>query len=492
MTEEEGAPQSPDANSDKKAFGKDVGKLVSGTVVAQVVGICLIPIITRIFSPDIYGLAAIFISIVSILTVVSCLRYELAILLPKDDKDAGSVFCACLAVLFCFSIVLIPVFFFFGDSILSLFKGSDLSPYVMLIPLLVFIDGLYLALRYWNTRKKRFGTQAATQVVQSLSGNGLKLGFGLGGMVSAGSLIVAQIIGQTLGTLVLFFQMIRYDSAKIRAGCSFAAIKTQMVRYKKFPLIDSGSNLMNVVSWQLPVLMLSGFFSTGVAGLYSLGFQMIQLPMSFIGGSIRQVFLQRSSVAKHEGKLPALVEDACSVLIMLSVMPFLLLTIVGGDLFALVFGSEWYEAGVFAQILGMWAMIWFVASIMSELIYVLEFQEFGLLYNILNLSTRFLSLLIGGLFGSVYLALFLFMVSGICVYGYMGYTVVSRSKASLGRIWILVRKQICIAVILAGIVLLMGQFIASPIIVCGAAILLGVLYMIHMLKTSALVKAYVR
>jgi len=490
MTEEEGAEQSPDANSDKKAFGKDVGKLVSGTVVAQVVGICLIPIITRIFSPDIYGLAAIFISIVSILTVVSCLRYELAILLPKDDKDAGSVFCACLAVLFCFSIVLIPVFFFFGDSILSLFKGSDLSPYVMLIPLLVFIDGLYLALRYWNTRKKRFGTQAATQVVQSLSGNGLKLGFGLGGMVSAGSLIVAQIIGQTLGTLVLFFQMIRYDSAKIRAGCSIATIKAQMVRYKKFPLIDSGSNLMNVVSWQLPVLMLSGFFSTGVAGLYSLGFQMIQLPMSFIGQSIRQVFLQRSAVAKHEGKLPEVVEDTCSVLIMISIMPFLLLTIVGGDLFALAFGSEWYEAGVFAQILGMWAMIWFVASIMSELIWVLELQEFGLWYNTLNLVTRFLSLLIGGFCGSVYIALFLFMVSGVIVYGYAGYTAVSRSKASFKHIWRRIRKQFYIALVMSGVVLLVQYFVYSSWIVCVTAILFGLIYIIHLVKTSTLIRAY--
>jgi len=55
MTEEEDSEQSPDANSDKKAFGKDVGKLVSGTVVAQVAAILTIPIITRIFGPEIYG-----------------------------------------------------------------------------------------------------------------------------------------------------------------------------------------------------------------------------------------------------------------------------------------------------------------------------------------------------------------------------------------------------------------------------------------------------
>ena len=154
---------------------------------------------------------------------------------------------------------------------------------------------------------------------------------------------------------------------------------------------------------------------------------MIQMPMSFIGNSIRQVFLQRSAVAKHNGTHPEWVNEICSVLIMLSVMPFLLLGVVGGDLFGLVFGSEWHEAGVYAQILALWAMIWFVASIMSELIYVLEFQGFGFFYNVLNLSTRFLSLLIGGIAGSVYLGLFLFMVSGVFVYGFMGYVVVKHS-----------------------------------------------------------------
>ena len=48
---------------------------------------------------------------------------------------------------------------------------------------------------------------------------------------------------------------------------------------------------------------------------------MIQMPMSFIGGSIRQAFLQRSAATKHNGTLPELVNEICSVLIMLSVMP---------------------------------------------------------------------------------------------------------------------------------------------------------------------------
>ena len=114
-------------NSDKKSFGRDVGKLVTGTIIAQAVGICLTPITTRIFSPEIYGVASVFILIVGILTVISCMRYELAILLPKNQKEAGGVFLACIGVLICFTAVLIPVFLFFGEGVVNLFNAPELS-----------------------------------------------------------------------------------------------------------------------------------------------------------------------------------------------------------------------------------------------------------------------------------------------------------------------------------------------------------------------------
>ena len=401
------------------------------------------------------------------------------------------MFLACIVVLLCFSAVLIPVFLFFGEGIVHLFNAPELSPYVLMIPLLVFIDGLYLALRYWNTRNKRFGTQATTQALQSITGSGCKLGLGLVGQIHALSLIAAQIAGQTLGTIILLIRGLRADFAILKESCSLSNIKSQMVRYRKFPLIDTWSNLMNVISWQLPVLMLSGFFSPVIAGLYTLGFSMIQMPMSFIGGSIRQVFLQRGAVAKHDGTLPQLTEEICSVLIMVAVMPFLLLGVVGGNLFGLVFGSEWYEAGVFAQILALWAMIWFVASIMSELIYVMEFQGFGFFYNVLNLSTRFLSLLIGGIVGNVYLGLFLFMVSGVFVYGFMGYVVVGRSGGSFVVIWRNVRKAVLVSVVGAGLVFCLSLSGVLPEwVVCAAAVGVGVAYVGWLVLKEKRVRGY--
>jgi O-antigen/teichoic acid export membrane protein len=492
MTEEQGAEQSPDANTDKKSFGKDVGKLVSGTVAAQVVGICLIPIITRIFSPEIFGVASVFISIVSIIVVIACMRYELAILLPKDDKDAGAVFLLCLIILVCVSLFTIPIMFLCGDLIASLLGNAAVKDYLFLVPIAVFIDGLYVTLRYWNTRRKRFGTQALTQALQSITGNGAKLGFGAVGFVVPGSLITGQILGNGFGTIILFWQVVRFDFKLISESFSLKNIKKQMVRYKKFPLIDAGNTLTNTVSWQVPVFMLSSFFSSSIVGLYSLGMLMIQMPMSFIGNSLRQVFLQRCSLLKHTGNFAPFVEETCSGLIILSLCPFLLLSIIGGDLFSLIFGSEWYEAGIYVQILVPWAIIWFVASIISELIYVLELQEYGFICSLISLILRFLSLLVGGLLGSVYIALFLFMVSGIFTYSGITVFLISKTKASYKKILGGISREILVSLSLFTIIMsLKLLFTLSSLITCIIGIGFGLIYYIYLLKYSKILKLWI-
>lgn len=217
MAEKE-AVTMPEQKSEKKSFGRDVGKLVTGTIVAQAVGICLMPIITRIFGPDIIGSATVLISIVSVLTVVSCLLYERAIILPREDKDAGALFLSAICILFVFSAVVTVVFLLFGDFILNLLNQDGLKPYIMFVPLLTFIDGLYLCFRYWNTRRKRFGTQAITQALQSVSGSVAKLGFGIGGFINPGSILFSQLAGQFIGTLVLGFQIVRSDLQVIRSS----------------------------------------------------------------------------------------------------------------------------------------------------------------------------------------------------------------------------------------------------------------------------------
>ena len=154
--------------------------------------------------------------------------------------------------------------------------------------------------------------------------------------------------------------------------------------------------------------------------------------MTLIGASIAQVFFQRASVAKHDGTLGELVTTVTSSLASIALVPFAIFAVCGGELFSVVFGSEWYSAGVYAQILTLWIFLVFTTSPISSLTSVLEIQGFGLKMNLITVVLRFAALVIGGIAGNIYLSLVLFMLSGVLLVGYSNYYYM---KSSNGRIW---------------------------------------------------------
>ena len=72
-------------------FATDVLKLVTGTTIAQIIAILASPVLTRLLGPDAFGFFALFTSITAIIGVIACMRYELAIMLPKDDEAAANL-----------------------------------------------------------------------------------------------------------------------------------------------------------------------------------------------------------------------------------------------------------------------------------------------------------------------------------------------------------------------------------------------------------------
>jgi O-antigen/teichoic acid export membrane protein len=104
-------------------------------------------------------------------------------------------------------------------------------------------------------------------------------------------------------------------------------------------------------------------------------------------------------------------------LVALGLFPSIILTIAGQELFSVVFGSNWAEAGVYAQILSPWVFVLAISSPLSTLFAVLERQELALILNVIILATRIAALVIGGVLANVYVALALWSGTGIVVYG---------------------------------------------------------------------------
>jgi len=473
-----------EASKNPSPFATDVLKLVSGTAVAQVIAILASPILTRLYGPEAFGLLALFTSITGIIGVIACMRYELAIMLPKDDKDSINILGLCFLMVTIITVITGIGLFLGSGALLSVLHAQDLAPFMWLVPPFIFVSGLFLALNYWNSRTRHYGRLSIARVTSAVTTTGTQLGAGFGGFPTGGSLIGASLVGSIVSTGILGGQIWREDGASIKRAVSRKGIVAGLKRYKKFPLIDSFSALLNTISWQLPVLLLSAFFSPVIVGFYALGMRVLQTPMSLIGGAIAQVFFQRAAEAKREGTLDILVENVFRVLVIIGLFPILILTLIGGDLFSVVFGGLWQDAGIFAQILGIWTFIWFISSPLSTIYIVLEKQDFGFQYNVANLITRLLSLIIGGIMQSVYIALFLFGLSGIIVYGYLCLSMMKFSGVSWSRMKKIILPNLFYFTPVGALLIGLKIFNFNSIFLVFIACIITIIYYLYILKTD--------
>jgi len=401
-------------NRSRKGAGLavDVLKLVSGTTFAQLVAILAAPILTRLYAPEIFGIVALFTSLTGIAGTIACLRYELAVMLPEHDEEAANLLGISLGFVFLITLLSIPLIWWTKEPLLRWLNAPYLASYLWLIPLSLLINGIFLALNYWNSRTRHFGRLSIARVTSALTTTPSTIGLGFAGYATAGPMIGATIAGQAVATTVLGGQIWRDDRDIFLKAIRWREMRKGIVRHKKFPLLSTWSALMNTVSVQLPPLLLACFFSSTVVGFYALGHRLLSMPMSLIGGAIGQVFFQRAAVAKIQGRLPAVVRETFVRLMSLGAFPLLLIMITGKEIFCAVFGSQWTEAGVYAQILAPWILFVFFGSPVSTLFSVLEMQGAGLIFNSVLLATRVASLVIGGLSKSILLALLLYAGTG--------------------------------------------------------------------------------
>lgn len=475
-------------NSKGKSFAFDVLTLTGGTTFAQILTILSVPVLTHLYQPENFGVWTLYASIASIISVIIGMRYEYSIMLPELDEDAINLLGVSFLSIGTVTVLTIVTIWFFKESIVNILNSPQIGNYLWLVPPFVFVNGIFLALNNWNSRTKLFKRLSFSRISSSVSTTAVQIIVGIFDKNSPHGLITGSLTGQSIATFILGGQIWRDDRSRIRKSLNRKKMYELLKRYRKFPLVDSWSALMNSISWQLPAFLLSAFFTPTVVGFYSLGFRLLQLPMSFIGSSISQVFYQRASRASSEGILSVLVENVFRILVILGMFPILVLTIVGGDVFTVIFGSAWTEAGVYTQILSLWAFVWFISSPLTGIYLVVGEYDFGFRYNSINLVTRFLSLIIGGFLHNARLALILFSISGIVVYGYLCLKMMSYSGIKASKALKIVFSNF-ILFVPAGIVIIFLKTaeINQTLLVVFSGIIIC-LYYLYILKNDAQVK----
>lgn len=372
----------------RSRFLKQVAIVMAGSGLAQVLTVLAAPLLSRLYEPSAFGLFSLYTSIVSVVAGIIAWRYEVAIVLPEQNEDAGSLLILSLLIVLGMSGAVFFVMLWASTGDFLPFVRADITPWLWWVPVSVLAMGAYQCLSYWSTRQQSFTRLSASQVLRSAGVSATQLA---GGVMSAGAsgLIVGQILGQVLISVVLGVQVWRDDKHLLATSCNWSGIKQVAKRYARFPFYNSPQTLLNAISQNIPSVLLMQSFGAAVVGWYALAVRMIEMPLSLLGKSLSQVYFQRISQAYHQGdNLYAHLKKTTLSLAVAALFPSILVIAYGPWLFALVLGEEWREAGHYARWIVAWLFFGFLNSPSLATAQVYELQRFLLCYEVMLFLTR--------------------------------------------------------------------------------------------------------
>lgn len=358
--------------------------LAKGAVAARILGIASIPILTRIYSPEDYGILALYVSLVAMVAPILSLRYAQAVPLPKTDAIAINLFAVCLKLILCNSLVVALFFAFFGRRVFDFLDMGAISHWWPFIVLGAAGTALYELFSFWATRKKQYKILALTQVMQSFSGNLIKVVLGVLAVKPLG-LIVGQVVAQSGGV----GNIIRHsfiDFKKLIPEIKNARGEFVVRYYCGFPLYRLPSQILMVISLQAPVLMTAALYSKELTGQLSLAILALSLPVSLIGGSISKAYYAEiASLGKEQAeKIKRITLDVQKKLFSVGIPMTILAILVAEELFGWVFGVSWETAGRFSAILAPFMLFQLTSAPLMEVVNVLGSQVFFLVLNFIR------------------------------------------------------------------------------------------------------------
>lgn len=365
----------------KSSFAKNVSVLASGTIIGQAAPILFSPILSRLFSPQEFGSLAIFLAIASFISNVSMFRYEFAIVLPKKDRDALHVVSLSISILFLVTLLTSCFLGLFRFKICNFFNEPQLVNWLLLIPLYIFIQGVWRLLNYWSTRKGNFKDIAIGNILRTYGNSIISVGLGVLSLGKNVGLILGTVIGQLFETTFLLFQRGKIIKVAIK-NIKKVYLKEYAMKYKRFLFIDTPHVIIDNINNQGSPFIIAYYFSKQSLGYYSFMMRILRLPVALIGSSISQVLYRTIAHSHANGEnIGKKVKKITFVLFLFSFIPSLILFFFAPSLFAFVFGDEWRIAGEYASILSLYMCTHFVVSSLSFVPYVIGQMKFDFIFS---------------------------------------------------------------------------------------------------------------
>lgn len=360
---------------------KNVLTLITGTSIAQAIPIIVAPILTRLYSPEDFGVLAVFTAIAAIIGSIATWRYELAIVIPKSDQEAINITILSIFCSFITSLLVLVIVVVFHDEIINSLNQPYLSKWLYFIPLVIFFIGIFNALNYLNIRLNFFEIIAKTNVFKSFSASTTQLVLGLFQYGTAG-LILGYMASIILGNSRMVIFSYREQKENIKK-CEVEKVRNVFQKYNEYPKFNILATLFNTASLYIINFIIPILYSSKYLGFYSLSQRIFILPTQIVGSAFGQAFIKSAADEKNEtGCVKTSFTSTFKQLTILAVPGFVLLYFIIEELVIFIFGEAWRSTGEISKILMWLLLIRFIVSPLSSVLNLYNKQKVILFWQI--------------------------------------------------------------------------------------------------------------
>lgn len=366
-------------------------KLSSSNIFIYVLPLIVTPILTRLYSPGDFGDWGVFSSTYMILQTILFASYDYVII-KADDDEVSAVSLICILVSF-FIIFMSWCTFSIGKLFSIEFLNS--FPYKEYLILYLIITAFSNIFQNIANKESKYNLMAFAGIITGVSQASLRVILGL--LISTSLGLIAGAVYAHLILLLFYIFTLHKDLKKYYSSrLSYRRTFEVATKYISFPKYDAPATLLSFSAFNLPVIILSIFYSKYEIGSYTVIIQLLLLPISFIGAAMGKVYYQQLNQfnINDTSKITSKTIQVLKITFGLSLLPISFLAFGGDYIIEWFLGSKWEIAGNMALCLSVWSVGTIITQPLLSLYRYLGVQKNLLLFDSLYFTLSILSTII--------------------------------------------------------------------------------------------------
>lgn len=327
---------------------RKVATVMKGTALGQALGLLVLPLLSRLYSPADFGLFQMYQSAMLVLVVFVSFRFEVALLRASNQRELQATLALCIISTIINAFLISVAWFFLVQFEPDIYKAFAVPPAIVFFAVLLI--GTFQFLGFLVTREELYSEIGNSKVVQASSYSLIASALGIFAL-SAG-MIIADIAGRLFGS-IWSFRSLKVGTFSGLSDIAKGDLLKAAVKFREFPLIAVFGGIINSLGAILTPVLIYAKFSPEISGQFSLVERTISLPLAMLVTSISQVFMADFSrlVREDPAQLAPLFRRLVRNLVVMALVPAVILFVICPPLYRIVFGSEWALAGQLAQLM---------------------------------------------------------------------------------------------------------------------------------------------